>query len=87
MALAANLVPRLHARSAHRADRLLIRDAEASQARGRRRSPDQNSMRILGKLGFQREGLLRERWNVGDEIRDTAFLGLLAREWRSGAGA
>ncbi len=48
---------------------------------------NENSMRILGKLGFQREGLLRERWNVGDEIQDTAFLGLLAREWRGGAGA
>jgi RimJ/RimL family protein N-acetyltransferase len=48
---------------------------------------NENSMRILEKLGFQREGLLRERWNVGDEIQDTAFLGLLAREWRGGAGA
>ena len=41
-----------------------------------------NSMRILGKLGFSQEGLLRERWNVNGEIQDTAFLGLLAREWR-----
>ena len=48
---------------------------------------NENSMRILDKLGFQREGLLRERWNVGDEIQDTAFLGLLAREWRGGTGA
>ena len=45
-----------------------------------------NSMRILDKLGFKREGLLRERWNVGDEIQDTAFLGLLAKEWRGGNG-
>ena len=45
-----------------------------------------NSMRILGKLGFSQEGLLRERWNVNGEIQDTAFLGLLAREWR-GRGA
>ena len=48
---------------------------------------NENSMRILDKLGFQREGLLRERWNVGDEIQDTAFLGLLAREWRGGTAA
>ena len=41
-----------------------------------------NSMRILGKLGFREEGLLRERWNVAGEIQDSAFLGLLAREWR-----
>lgn len=43
-----------------------------------------SSLRILQKLGFSREGLLRERWNVDGEIQDTAFLGLLAREWRAG---
>ncbi|MGH8129508.1 MAG: GNAT family N-acetyltransferase [Steroidobacteraceae bacterium] len=48
---------------------------------------NENSLRILGKLGFQREGLLRERWNVGSEIQDTAFLGLLAKDWRDGTGA
>jgi ribosomal-protein-alanine N-acetyltransferase len=41
-----------------------------------------NSMQILDKLGFSQEGLLRERWNVDGEIQDTAFLGLLAREWQ-----
>jgi [ribosomal protein S5]-alanine N-acetyltransferase len=41
------------------------------------------SIRALEKLGFQREGYLRERWIVGDEISDTAFYGLLAREWRA----
>jgi RimJ/RimL family protein N-acetyltransferase len=45
-----------------------------------------NSLKVLDKLGFAREGLLRERWNVGDEIQDTAFLGLLAREWRGSNG-
>jgi RimJ/RimL family protein N-acetyltransferase len=44
-----------------------------------------SSLRILDRMGFQREGLLRERWNVGGEIQDTVFLGLLAREWRAGA--
>jgi RimJ/RimL family protein N-acetyltransferase len=43
---------------------------------------NENSLRILDKLGFTREGLLRERWNVDGEIQDTAFLGLLAKEWR-----
>ena len=43
---------------------------------------NQASLRALERLGFAREGLLRERWQVGDEISDTAFLGLLAREWR-----
>jgi len=40
------------------------------------------SLRILERMGFVREGLLRERWDVGGQIGDTAFLGLLAREWR-----
>jgi RimJ/RimL family protein N-acetyltransferase len=41
-----------------------------------------NSLRVIGRLGFRHEGLLRERWNVGGEIQDSAFLGLLAREWQ-----
>jgi RimJ/RimL family protein N-acetyltransferase len=45
-----------------------------------------NSLRILDRMGFRREGLLRERWNVGGAIQDSVFLGLLAREWRGGAG-
>ena len=43
------------------------------------------SLGILGRMGFQREGLLRERWNVGGEIQDSVLLGLLAREWKGGA--
>jgi RimJ/RimL family protein N-acetyltransferase len=35
-------------------------------------------------MGFRREGLLRERWNVGGVIADSVILGLLAREWRAG---
>jgi ribosomal-protein-alanine N-acetyltransferase len=42
-----------------------------------------SSMRIIGRLGFRQEGLLRERWNVAGEIQDTAFHGLLAREWQA----
>jgi RimJ/RimL family protein N-acetyltransferase len=41
-----------------------------------------NSMRAAARLGFRQEGLLRERWNVAGEIQDSAFLGLLAREWQ-----
>jgi RimJ/RimL family protein N-acetyltransferase len=40
------------------------------------------SIKLLESLGFCREGLLRERWNVGGELQDTVFLGLLAREYR-----
>jgi RimJ/RimL family protein N-acetyltransferase len=42
------------------------------------------SVRLLERLGFVKEGRLRERWNVGDEIQDADLYGLLAREWRVG---
>jgi len=37
--------------------------------------------KLLERCGFQEEGLLRERWSVGDELQDTVFYGLLRREW------
>ena len=40
------------------------------------------SARTLERLGFQKEGYLRERWIVGDEVSDTALYGLLRREWK-----
>jgi RimJ/RimL family protein N-acetyltransferase len=39
------------------------------------------SARTLERLGFAREGYLRERWIVGGEVSDTALYGLLRREW------
>jgi Acetyltransferase (GNAT) domain len=41
------------------------------------------SARTLERLGFTKEGYLRERWIVGDEVSDTALYGLLRREWHS----
>ena len=41
-----------------------------------------SSLRLLERMGFRREGLLRERWNVGGVLADSVMLGLLAREWR-----
>ena len=41
------------------------------------------SIRTLERLGFQREGFLRERWHVNGEIQDALFYGLLRREWKS----
>jgi ribosomal-protein-alanine N-acetyltransferase len=39
------------------------------------------SRRLLERLGFSSEGLLRERYFVGDEISDTELFGLLASDW------
>lgn len=41
------------------------------------------SARSLQRLGFQREGLLRERWIVDGQVSDSAFHGLLAADWRA----
>jgi ribosomal-protein-alanine N-acetyltransferase len=42
-----------------------------------------HSARALERLGFVREGHLRERWIVGGEICDTDFYGLLRRDWQA----
>jgi len=47
---------------------------------------NQASLRAVERLGFTREGLLRDRWQVGDQISDSVFLGLLAREWHERHG-
>lgn len=39
------------------------------------------SLKLLGRMGFQHEGLLRERWILEGEIQDSVVLGLLRREW------
>jgi RimJ/RimL family protein N-acetyltransferase len=39
------------------------------------------SLRALERLGFRREGRLRERYRYDDEARDAVLLGLLRREW------
>jgi ribosomal-protein-alanine N-acetyltransferase len=39
------------------------------------------SARTLERLGFQKEGHLRERWIVSGEISDTWLYGLLRRNW------
>ncbi len=38
------------------------------------------SAKLLTRLGFVREGLLRERWFMGEEICDSERYGLLARD-------
>lgn len=39
------------------------------------------SLRLVERLGFKREGYLRERWATAEEVQDTVFWGLLKREW------
>jgi [ribosomal protein S5]-alanine N-acetyltransferase len=41
----------------------------------------------LERLGFVREGHLRERWIVGAEKSDSAFYGLLFSDWESVQGS
>ncbi len=36
-----------------------------------------SSAKLLERLGFVREGILRERWLVADEVSDSAIYGLL----------
>ncbi|MDI3381484.1 GNAT family N-acetyltransferase [Xenophilus aerolatus] len=57
-------------------DRLHLRRVEAEINAG-----NAAAARALERLGFRREGLLRERWSVNGRILDAAFYGLLAREW------
>lgn len=44
---------------------------------------NERSARSLERLGFVREGVLRERWIVDGEVSDTALYGLLRKDWRS----
>ena len=45
------------------------------------------SLRLLERIGFVREGLLRERWHVGGERQDSAIYGLLARDYAAASTA
>lgn len=58
-------------------ERLALRRVEADVDP---RNP--GSLRVLEKLGFVREGYLRERWEINGETQDGVFFGLLRREWR-----
>ena len=42
---------------------------------------NQASRRVLEKLGFQEEGLLREHYMINGEPKDEIIYGLLRREW------
>jgi [ribosomal protein S5]-alanine N-acetyltransferase len=61
---------------AHAFDALRIRRVEADID-----PRNEASCRLVERLGFTREGMLRERWHVAGELCDTALYGLLAREF------
>ena len=42
-----------------------------------------SSIKTLERLGFKKEGFLRERWIVNGVKADTAFYGLLLSDWKS----
>ncbi len=42
---------------------------------------NRNSRKLLERLGFASEGVLRERYFVGEETSDTELFGLLASDW------
>jgi len=39
------------------------------------------SLGLLERLGFRREGLLRERYHLAGEVQDSVMMGLLRTEW------
>lgn len=41
------------------------------------------SVRSLVRLGFRKEGRLRERWIVAGEVSDSDLYGLLLKDWQS----
>lgn len=63
-------------------ERLYLRRIEAEINAG-----NAAAARALERLGFRREGVLRERWAVDGRISDAAFYGLLARDWTAPSAA
>jgi ribosomal-protein-alanine N-acetyltransferase len=45
------------------------------------------SARLLKKIGFAKEGLLRQRWVAKGEVRDVEIYGLLRSEWPGCGGS
>jgi [ribosomal protein S5]-alanine N-acetyltransferase len=41
------------------------------------------SLKTLERLGFLREGYLRQRWHVGGEVQDAIYFGLLRPDWEA----
>ncbi len=41
------------------------------------------SVKTVERLGFVREGLLRERWIVNEQVSDSVIYGLIRKDWQS----
>jgi RimJ/RimL family protein N-acetyltransferase len=39
------------------------------------------SAKLLRHLGFQREGLMRQRWTMKGQVKDTLFFAMLRDDW------
>ena len=44
---------------------------------------NERSERVLQRLGFVKEGHLRQRWIVSGEVSDSALYGLLRSDWEA----
>ncbi len=44
------------------------------------------SIALLGRLGFEQEGHLRQRWRLNGEWQDSLLFGLLASAWKGSTG-
>ena len=42
---------------------------------------NERSIRVLDRLGFQREGFQRQRYLINGEVQDAVIYGLLNSEW------
>ena len=74
--------PGLHARSAQRLLDYAFDDLGLHRLEADIDPRNEASARTLERLGFVKEGFLRERWIVADVISDSAVYGLLRREWQ-----
>lgn len=61
-----------------------FRAMELNRIEATTHTENQRSMRVLEKLGFQREGLLREYYYRDGTYNDQVLFSLLSREWAGG---
>ena len=70
----------LHARGVERLVRYAFEDLDLIGSRPTSTRATKGPQRTAPRLGFVKEGYLRERWIVADVVSDSAVFGLLSRE-------